>query len=105
MTSNNKITAIVVTGLAALGLISYFRMSQDERQDFIAGIKAKLHELLDNAEETGERAKHYLAQLKSTHEDNWLDKLVVIKKIIDEVKPVAEAGKSAADVARKYQYQ
>jgi hypothetical protein len=90
--NSNKITAIVITGLAALGLVSYFRMSQEERAEFIAGVKARLSELLDDAEGAGERAKGYMHQLKSTHPDNWLDKLVVIKKIVDEVKPIKEAA-------------
>lgn len=84
--TSNKIIAIAVTALAGIALVQYFQMEPAERRRLIEDIKAKLHDLLDDAENTGERAKDYLAKLKGS-EHHWMDKLVVIKKLIDEVRP------------------
>lgn len=84
--TSNKITAIVITALAGVALVQYFSMSYNERQQLISDIKSRLHELLDDAENTGERAKNYLSQLQS-QDHHWMDKLVVIKKLVDEVRP------------------
>src|SRR5687767_12835629 len=90
--TSNKITGIALTAVAGFALLRYFQMSPEERQSFIQGVKERLHELLDDIDSTRDRAQSYMTQLKSTSEDNWLDKLVVVKKIIDEVKPAREAG-------------
>lgn len=84
--TSNKIAAIAITALAGIALVQYFSMSPAERQQLISDVKARLHELLDDAENTGQRAKNYLSQLQSP-DQHWMDKLVVIKKLIDEVKP------------------
>jgi hypothetical protein len=90
--TTNKITAIVVAALAGIAIWRYFSMSPQERYEFKEGLKARIHELIDDAEGTSEKAKAYMAQLKSPSTDNVLDKLVVVKKIIDDIKPVQRAG-------------
>ncbi|MEO5647478.1 MAG: hypothetical protein ABIQ56_03890 [Chitinophagaceae bacterium] len=84
--TSNKIILIAITAIAGIALVQYFSMSYEERQKLIDDIKKRLHELIDDAENTGERAKNYLSQLQSS-DQHWMDKLVVIKKLVDEVRP------------------
>ncbi len=56
-------------------------MPKEEREQFCNHLKNQTHLLLDNAEDTVEKVEHYMDEFKSKGENEWIDKLYILKKM------------------------
>lgn len=81
MTRTNKIAAIILGAAAGAALIKFLSMPQEERNEFYDFLKEKTRKLLDNAEETVEKVEHYMDEFKEKGEDEWIDKIYILKKM------------------------
>ena len=81
MTRSNKIAAIILGAAGGFALIKFLSMPKEERNDFYRYLKNKTHDLLDNAEETVEKVEHYMDEFKDKGEDEWIDKIYILKKM------------------------
>jgi hypothetical protein len=81
MAKTNKIAAIILGAAAGVALVKFFSMPKEEREQFYADIKSKTSELLDNAEDTVEKVEHFMDEYKSKDENEWIDKLYILKKM------------------------
>lgn len=84
MENSNKIAALILGAAAGVALVRYFNMPEEEREEFCAHIKNKTSQLLDNAEESVEKIEHFMSELKSKDKEDWVDKLMVIKKMVKD---------------------
>jgi hypothetical protein len=85
MNKSNTIAAIILGAAASVALIRFFNMPKEERDAFFSHLKNTTHLLLDDAEETVEKVEHYMAELKSKGENEWIDKLYVLKRMFREL--------------------
>jgi hypothetical protein len=81
MARSNKIAAIILGAAGGFALIKFLSMPKEERNDFYMYLKNKTHDLLDNAEETVEKVEHYMDEFKDKGEDEWIDKIYILKKM------------------------
>lgn len=81
MANTNKIAAIILGAAAGAALIKFFSMPKEEREEFYSHLKNQTHQLLDNAEDTVEKVEQYLDEIKSKGEDEWIDKIYIVKKM------------------------
>ena len=81
MAKTNKIAAIILGAAAGVALIKFFSMPKEERDEFFSTIKSRTSELLDNAEDTVEKVEHYIDEYKAKGENEWIDKLYILKKM------------------------
>jgi hypothetical protein len=85
MAKSNKIAAIILGAAAGVALLKFFNMPKEERQEFFSHLKNKTNELLDNAEETVETVEHYMDEVKAKGENEWIDKLYILKRLFKEL--------------------
>ena len=85
MNKSNTIAAVILGAAAGVALISFFNMPKEERDEFFSHLKNTTHNLLDNAEETVEKVEHFMGEIKSKGEDEWIDKLYILKKMFREL--------------------
>ena len=85
MAKSNSIPAIILGAAVGLTLLRFFNLTKDERDQVLSDIKNKTHDLLDDAEATVEKVKHYVEELKSKGNDEWTDKLFIIKNMIKDL--------------------
>ena len=81
MAKSNKVAAIILGAAGGFALIKFLSMPQEERNKFYNFLTEKTHELLDNVEETVEKVEHYMDEFKSKGEDEWIDKIYILKKM------------------------
>jgi len=81
MAKTNKIAAVILGAAAGVALIKFLSMPKAERDEFFSTIKSRTSELLDNAEDTVEKVEHYMDEYKSKGENEWIDKLYILKKM------------------------
>jgi hypothetical protein len=85
MAKSNSIAAIILGAAVGLTLLRFFSLSKDERDQVLNDIKNKTHDLLDDAEATVEKVKHYVEELKSKRPEEWTDKLFVVKNMLKDL--------------------
>ena len=85
MNKSNVIAAVILGAAAGVALIEFFKMPKEKRDDFFSHLKNTTHELLDNAEETVEKVEHYMGEVKSKGENEWIDKLYVLKRMFRDL--------------------
>jgi hypothetical protein len=56
-------------------------MPKEERNEFCDHLKTRTNQLLDNAEGTVEKVEQYMDEFKARGENEWIDKLYIIKKM------------------------
>ncbi|MGN6265415.1 MAG: hypothetical protein ACTHM5_07055 [Ginsengibacter sp.] len=81
MAKSNKIAAIILGAAGGFALIKFLSMPKEKRNEFYDYLIDKTHQLLDNAEETVEKVEHYMDQFKEKGEDEWIDKIYILKKM------------------------
>ena len=81
MSKSNKIAAIILGAAGGFALIKFLSMPQEKRNEFYTFLKNKTNELLDNVEETVENLEHYMDEFQSKGEDEWIDKIYILKKM------------------------
>lgn len=85
MTKSNSVAAIVLGAAIGLTLIRFFNLSKEERDQVLTDIKHKTSDLLDDAEATVEKVKHYVEELKSKRPEEWTDKIFVIRNMLKDL--------------------
>ena len=60
-------------------------MPKEERDTFFSHLKNTTSDLLDNAEVTVEKVEHFMDEIKSKGENEWIDKLYILKKMFGEL--------------------
>lgn len=81
MAQSNRIAAIILGAAGGFALIKFLSMPPEERNEFYQFLKEKTHELLDNVEDTVEKVEHHMDEFKSKGEDEWIDKIYILKKL------------------------
>lgn len=81
MSNTDRIAALILGAAAGVALVRYFRMPEIERKEFCDHLKTKTTELLDNAEDTVEKVEHYMDDFNSKGQNEWIDKLYILKKM------------------------
>lgn len=64
-----------------MALVKFLSMPKEERNEFYDFLKDKTRILLDNAEETVEKVEQYMDEFKDKGEDEWIDKIYILKKM------------------------
>lgn len=85
MARSNYIGAIILGAAAGLALLKYYSMPEDERQEFLSHLKNRTHDLLDDAEGTVDKMKQHFAEIDSKAPEEWVDKLFVVKRMIEDL--------------------
>jgi hypothetical protein len=85
MNKSNTIAAVILGAAAGVALIRFFNMPKEKRDVFFSHLKNTTHSLLDDAEETVEKIEHYMDEIKSKGEDEWIDKLYILKRMFREL--------------------
>ena len=85
MTKSNTIAAIILGASAGVALLKFFSMPKEERDAFIDHIKSRTNSLLDDAEQTVEKVERFMNEIKLKEEDEWVDKLLVVKKMFKDL--------------------
>ena len=85
MSRANTIGAIILGAAAGVALVKYFSMPPLEKEEFCTHLKNRAHELLDDAEGTVETVKQHFAEIDMKPKEAWVDKLLVIKKLLTEL--------------------
>ena len=60
-------------------------MPKEERDAFIDHLKRRTNSLLDDAEQTVEKVEHFMDEIKLKEEDEWVDKLIIVKKMFKDL--------------------
>jgi len=85
MNKSNTIAAVILGAAATVALIRFFNMPKERRDAFFSHLKDTTETLLDDAEETVEKVEQYMDEIKSKGEDEWIDKLHVLKRMFREL--------------------
>ena len=85
MAKSNKIAAIILGAAGGFALIKFLSMPKEKRNEFYNYLVDKTHQLLDNAEETVEKVEHYMDEFKEKGEDEWIDKIYILKKMFKKL--------------------
>jgi predicted HAD superfamily Cof-like phosphohydrolase len=85
MAKSNKIAAIILGAAGGFALIKFLSMPKEKRNEFYDYLIDKTHQLLDNAEETVEKVEHYMDEFKGKGEDEWIDKIYILKKMFKKL--------------------
>lgn len=80
MTNKNKVAAVILGAAVGVALVRFFNLPKEERADILRGIKEKTTELLDDAENTVTRVENFMDDFQSSGENEWIDKLYLVKK-------------------------
>lgn len=81
MAKTNKVAALILGAAAGVALVRFFSMPKEERNEFCDHLKTRTNQLLDNAEGTVEKVEQYMDEFKARGENEWIDKLYIIKKM------------------------
>ncbi|MEO7833788.1 MAG: hypothetical protein ABIR50_00600 [Ginsengibacter sp.] len=81
MAKTSNIAAIILGAAAGVALVKFLSMPKEEREQLYSDLKSKTSQLLDNAEETVEKVEHFMDEYKSKGENEWIDKLYILKKM------------------------
>ena len=85
MSKSNVIGAVILGASAGLALLKFYSMPDHERKEFISHIKNRVHDLLDDAEETVDKVKQHFAEIDAKQPNEWTDKLLVIKRLLTDL--------------------
>ena len=85
MNKSNTIAAVILGAAAGVALIRFFNMPKEKRDAFFSHLRNTTHNLLDDAEETVEKVEHYMDEIKSKGENEWIDKLYILKRMFRDL--------------------
>ncbi len=81
MAKSNKVAAVILGAAAGVALVKFLSMPREQRNEFYDFLKNKSRQLLDNAEDTVEKVEHYMDEFKEKGDDEWIDKIYILKKM------------------------
>ena len=82
MSRTNTIGALILGAAIGVAMVKYFSMPEEEKEEFIAHLKNRAHELLDDAENTVDTVKQHFAEIDNKPKEAWVDKLFVAKRLL-----------------------
>ena len=85
MNKSNTIAAVILGAAATVALIRFFNMPKERRDAFFSHLKDTTETLLDDAEETVEKVEHYMDEIKLKSENEWIDKLYILKRMFKDL--------------------
>jgi predicted RNA-binding protein with EMAP domain len=85
MAKSSTIAALILGASIGAALLKFYSMPKEERDAFFDHLKKTSHDLLDNAEDTVEKVEHFMGEVKSKGEKEWIEKLYVLKKMFGEL--------------------
>ena len=85
MAKSSTVSAIILGASIGVALLKFYSMPKEERDAFFDRIKKQTDVLLDNAEDTVEKVERFMDQIKSKEENEWIEKLYVVKKMFNDL--------------------
>ena len=85
MSKSNYIGVIILGAAAGVALLKFYSMPDEERQEFIAQLKNRAHDLLDDAENTFDKVNHYFEEIDAKARHEWVDKLFIVKRLVTDL--------------------
>jgi predicted RecB family endonuclease len=90
MAKTSTIASIILGASIGVALVKYYTMTEKEREAFWKKVKSITEDLLDDAENTVERVEAYIGEIKSKGENNLIEKLYVVKKMLKDMFKMEE---------------
>ncbi|MDB5221971.1 MAG: hypothetical protein JWN83_638 [Chitinophagaceae bacterium] len=85
MSKANTIGALILGAAAGVALMKFFTMPEYEKEEFLAHLKNRAHDLLDDAEGTVDKVKAHFSEIDMKPKEAWVDKLFVAKRLLTEL--------------------
>ncbi len=85
MPKSSTITALIFGASIGVALLKFYSMPKEDRDAFFDHLKKTTDNLLDNAENTVEKVEQYMSEMKSKGENDWIEKIYVVKKMLKEL--------------------
>ncbi|MEO7961010.1 MAG: hypothetical protein ABIR19_05675 [Ginsengibacter sp.] len=84
MAKSTTIAALILGASIGAALLKFYSMPKEDQKEFIDHLKKTTHDLLDDAENTVEKVEHFIGEFKTKGEDEWVDKLYILKKMFSD---------------------
>lgn len=81
MTRNDKIAAFILGAAAAVAIVRYMKMPEEEKREFQEHLKERTNALLSNADQTVDQVNRFLNDYDSQPENAWVDRLYILKNM------------------------
>ncbi|MEO6638000.1 MAG: hypothetical protein ABIN25_06970 [Ginsengibacter sp.] len=85
MAKSSTIAAVIFGASVGVALLKFYSMPKEERDAFFDHLKKTTDNLLDNAEETVGKVEHFMGEVKSKGEGEWMEKIYLVKKMLLEL--------------------
>ena len=85
MPKTSTIAGLILGASIGAALLKFYSMPKEDRNKVLAGLKKTTDELLDNAEDTVEKVERFMGEIKSKGENEWIEKIYVVKKMFNEL--------------------
>lgn len=85
MAKSSTIAAIIFGASIGVALLKFYSMPKEDRDAFFDQLKKTTDNLLDNAEDTVGKVEQYMNEVKSKGENDWIEKIYVVKKMLKEL--------------------
>ena len=84
MAKSTTIASLILGASIGFALLKFYSMSKEDREAFYDHLKNTTNDLLDDAETTVEKVEHYMDEIKLKGENDWIEKLYVLKKMFTD---------------------
>jgi hypothetical protein len=81
MAKSTTIASLILGASIGFALLKFYSMTKEDREAFYDHLKNTTNNLLDDAEATVEKVEHFMDEIKSKGENEWIEKLYVLKKM------------------------
>ncbi len=85
MAKSSTIAAVIFGASIGVALLKFYSMPKEDRDAFFDHLKKTTDNLLDNAEDTVGKVEQYMNEMKSKGENDWIEKIYVVKKMLKEL--------------------
>ncbi len=85
MAKSSTIAAVIFGASIGVALLKFYSLPKEDRDAFFDKLKKTTDNLLDNAEDTVEKVEQYMNEMKSKGENDWIEKIYVVKKMLKEL--------------------
>ncbi len=85
MAKSSTIAGIILGASIGVALLKFYSLPKEERDAFFDRLKKQTDYLLDNAEDTVEKVERFMGEIKSKDENEWIEKLYVVKKMFNDL--------------------
>ena len=84
MAKSTTIASLILGASIGFALLKFYSLSKEEREVFFDHLKNTTNDLLDDAEATVEKVEQYMDEIKLKGENEWIEKLYVLKKMFTD---------------------